>query len=109
MVGRRRDKIDRRVTIGDLARMYDQKNATGRADTSSQTARTSFGRRNKVKSFTVTQGDERYLRLKARVDGIRYALSTYNMTARQRKEMEQTLYNLELALKGMALTRDEDG
>jgi len=107
MGGRRRDRVDKRVTIGDLARMYDQRQQ-GRGPGSSLGAAaptTRFGKRTRTKGFTVTQGDERLHRLKARVDGIRYALTTDTLTVRQKKELEQTLHNLELAIKGMELNR----
>lgn len=104
-----RGKPQKRTTIADLARMYDQRQSGVPVDRMRDSPRTSFSGRSKVKSFTVVQGDERLSRLKARASGIRYALSTEQLTMRQAKELRQTLQNLELAIKGMELTRKEEG
>lgn len=106
MVGR--GKPVKRTTISDLARMYDKRKQGVPADQIRDAPRTSFSPRSKVKSFTIAQGDERMSRLKARANGIRYALSTENLTVLQAKQLRQTLHNLELAIKGMELTRKED-
>jgi hypothetical protein len=103
-----RGKPERRMTIADLARMYDKRKGGVPADKVRDSAKTSFSARSKVKSFTVVQGTERLTRLQARASGIRYALSTENLTLRQTKELRQTLYNLELAIKGMQMNRKED-
>ncbi|HEY9566447.1 MAG TPA: hypothetical protein VIR38_00030 [Thalassobaculum sp.] len=49
--------------------------------------------------------DVRLTRLKARADGIRFALQYENQTAAQSKLLRQTLQNLELAIRGMEMTR----
>jgi hypothetical protein len=105
MVGR--DKPVKRTTISDLARMFDKRKQGVPVDQVRDAPRTSFSPGSKAKSFTIAQGDERMSRLKSRADGIRYALSTENLTVRQGKQLRQTLHNLELAIKGMELTRKD--
>ena len=46
----------------------------------------------------------RLARLRARADGIRFALQYENQTAAKAKLLRQTLQNLELAIRGMELT-----
>ena len=104
-----RGRPERRMTIADLARMYDKRGAGVPADKIRDSAKTSFSPRSKVKSFTIVQGAERLTRLQALASGIRYALSTESLTVRQAKELRQTLHNLELAIKGMELNRKDNG
>jgi len=49
--------------------------------------------------------DLRLTRLKARADGIRFALQYENQTAAQSRLLRQTLQNLELAIRGMEMAR----
>lgn len=104
-----RGRPERRMTIADLARMYDKRRGGVPADKVRDSAKTSFSPRSKVKSFTVIQGAERLSRLQSRADGIRFALSSDSLTLRQAKELRQTLHNLELAIRGMELNRKDDG
>jgi hypothetical protein len=103
-----RGKPERRMTIADLARMYDKRRDGVPGSKVRDSSKTGFSARSKVKSFTIVQGAERLSRLQARASGIRYALSTENLTVRQAKELRQTLHNLELAIKGMELNRKEE-
>ncbi|MEQ8396815.1 hypothetical protein [Thalassobaculum sp.] len=103
---RRATKSEGRVTIGDLARAYDESKA-GRpirlgnrrlaANAVSRTSRTLNG----------DQSDHRLARLKARADGIRFALQYENQGAAQAKVLQQILQNLELAIRGMEMTARE--
>lgn len=102
----RRQRTGDRVTIGDLAQAYDRSLAgkpvrlpSGRTQTASVVR--------KPQPFTVAQGDVRLSRLKARADGIRFALQYENQTAAQAKLLRQILQNLELAIRGMEMTRRE--
>ena len=51
-----RGRPERRMTIADLARMYDKRGAGVPADKIRDSAKTSFSPRSKVKSFTIVQG-----------------------------------------------------
>lgn len=101
MRGRGKTKLDARVSISDLARLYDQRN-----DGKPPSHRYAKGpmplRRGSLnQTGTVNQGGTRLARLKARVSGIRYALQTEAMDRSKTRELEQTLRNLELAIQGM--------
>ncbi|SDF68119.1 hypothetical protein [Thalassobaculum salexigens] len=101
MRSRGKTKLDARVSISDLARMYD-----GRNDGTPPTHRYTKGRmplrRGSLnQTGTVNQGGTRLARLKARASGIRYALQTEAMDRSKLRELEQTLRNLELAIRGM--------
>jgi hypothetical protein len=108
MRGRGKSKLDARVTITDLARMYDRRNA-GKTPTHRYTkGELPIGRGSRNKGFTVNQGDTRLARLKARASGIRYALQTEAMDRTKTRELEQVLKNLELAIRGMEDSLKED-
>lgn len=102
----RRQKLEERVTIDELARAYDRSKA-------GQPVRLPVGRvaadpgPRKPRAFTVSQGDVRLTRLKARADGIRFALQYENQTASQARVLRQILQNLELAIRGMEMTQRE--
>lgn len=101
----RRPRLQRRLTIGDLASAYDR-GAAGKP------ARPAIPRpaavpRARPRGFTASQGDVRLARLKARADGIRFALQYENQTASQSKVLRQILQNLELAIRGMEMTLNE--
>lgn len=103
----RRSRSQPRVTIDDLARAYDRGAAA-------QPARPRLRRPAAVpvpgtgaRALTASQGDVRLARLKARADGIRFALQYENQTASQSKLLRQVLQNLELAIRGMEMTRNE--
>jgi hypothetical protein len=99
----RRKKFEERVTIDDLANAYDRTMA-GRP-VRLPAARPAPGRGSaKPRSFTVSQGDVRLSRLKARAEGIRFALQYENQSAAQAKVLRQILHNLELAIRGMEMT-----
>ena len=91
------------VTIDDLARAYDlllevkKRRYYRRWEVETRTFR-------KRKS-AVVQDDNRLQRLKDRAEGIRFALGYEDLTYRQRTELEQTLRNLELAIRGTEATR----
>ncbi len=106
MFSRGKSKFDARVTISDLARMYD-KRMGGKAPTHryqhGDVPESGF----KPKNFTVSQGDTRLARLKARASGIRYALQTENLEPRKARELEHVLKNLELAIRGMEASLKE--
>ena len=106
MGNRGKSKLDSRVTIGDLARMYDRRMA-GKSPTHrykhGDVPESAF----KPKNFTVNQGDTRLARLKARASGIRYALQTESLDPRKTRELEQVLKNLELAIRGMEASLKE--
>ena len=100
----RRQISRQRVTIGDLAQAYDR-SVAGRpiglpAVRSAPPVR-------KPKAYTASQGDVRLSRLKARAEGIRFALQYENQSASQSKVLRQILQNLELAIRGMEMTRRE--
>lgn len=107
---RRGPKLEERVTIADLARAYDRDMAgkpvrlparqSARPSHSGPVARRPLG-------FTVSQGDVRLSRLRARADGIRFALQYENQTAAKAKLLRQTLQNLELAIRGMEMSLRE--
>lgn len=105
MTRRRGTKLEERVTIHDLARAYDRTMAgkpvrvIGRQQTVAKAP--------KPRSFTVNQGDVRLARLKARAEGIRFALQYENQTSQQAKLLRQVLQNLELAIRGMEMTLRE--
>lgn len=103
----RRPRPQQRLTIDDLARAYDR----GRAG---KPVRVAIRRPLAVpaagatpRALTASQGDVRLARLKARADGIRFALQYENQTASQSKLLRQVLQNLELAIRGMEMTRNE--
>jgi len=102
----RRQRLDERVTIDDLANAYDRTMAGKPARLPA--ARSVAGRvSSKPRSFTVSQGDVRLSRLKARAEGIRFALQYENQSASQAKVLRQILHNLELAIRGMEMTLRE--
>lgn len=96
-------KLEERVTIADLARTYDQTLA-GKPVRLERLQPPRRQTTSKPRSFTVSQGDVRLTRLKARADGIRFALQYENQTAAQSKVLRQILQNLELAIRGMEAT-----
>jgi hypothetical protein len=101
MRSRGKSKLDSRITVADLARMYDKRNAGKPPSHRYTKGALPAGRGSPVKGFTVTQGDTRLARLKARASGIRYALQTEALDRRKVRELEQVLKNLELAIRGM--------
>ncbi len=98
-----------RLTIGDLADAYDR-GIAGKPGTAARRSPTTtpaprpapFPRT--ARALTADQGDVRLARLKARADGIRFALQYENQSASKAKLLRQTLQNLELAIRGMELT-----
>ncbi len=99
-------KIGERVTIGDLARAYDRSMAGKPARLPAvRTSAASAASARKPKTFTVTQGDVRLSRLPARAEGLRIARQYENQTAAQSKVLRQIRQNLELAIRGMEMTR----
>jgi len=101
----RRQRLQERVTIGDLAKAYDR-SVSGKSTRLPAPRPAASVRKPKV--FTVSQGDVRLSRLKSRADGIRFALQYENQTAAQSKVLRQILQNLELAIRGMEMTlRDQ--
>lgn len=100
----RRPKLQERVTIDDLARSYDRSLA---GKPVRLPARQVAVARSKPRAFTVNQGDVRLTRLKARADGIRFALQYENQSASQSKVLRQILQNLELAIRGMEMSLRE--
>lgn len=101
MRGRGKSKLESRVSISDLARMYDRRNSGKAPSHRYKNGELPVGRGSLNKNFTVSQGDTRLARLKARASGIRYALQTEAMDRRKTRELEQVLKNLELAIRGM--------
>lgn len=100
MFRRRREKLEGRVTIDDLAAMYDARQRGG-SDRYRSQARTSVGNGRKPRSYTVAQGDVRLARIRARADGIRFALQHERLSPTKVRELKQVLQNLELAIRGM--------
>jgi small GTP-binding protein len=96
---RRRTGGEQQARLADLARLYDRLIAAQQrryyrrweVDTSMF----------KKRQNDVVQDDVRLQRIKDRASGIRFALGFEEITIRQRREMEQTLRNLELAILGM--------
>jgi hypothetical protein len=101
MRGRGKTKLEARVSIADLARMYDRRSAGKSPTHRYRNGDLPIGRGSMNKGFTVSQGDTRLARLKARASGIRYALQTEAMDRSKTRELEQVLKNLELAIRGM--------
>ncbi|MDF1790993.1 MAG: hypothetical protein P1U88_03740 [Thalassobaculaceae bacterium] len=101
MRGRGKSKLEARVSISDLARMYDKRNDGKPATHRYKNGDLPIGRGSLNRNYTVSQGDTRLTRLKARASGIRYALQTEAMDRSKKRELEQTLRNLELAIRGM--------
>lgn len=100
-------KWDERVTIAGLAKLYDERmgDATPRYRSTDRHKLTTTV---KARGFTVSQDTPRLDRLQARADGIRFALKHERMEATQAKLLQQTLNNLELAIRGMkASMKDE--
>lgn len=91
------------VTIDGLARAYDRSPAGNPAQPPGRAPAAVPGSR----ALTADQGDVRLARLKARAEGIRFALQYENQTASQAKLLRQTLQNLELAIRGMEMTARE--
>ena len=95
----RRSGGEQQARLADLARLYDRLIAAQQrryyrrweVDTSMF----------KKRQNDVVQDDVRLQRIKDRASGIRFALGFEEITIRQRREMEQTLRNLELAILGM--------
>lgn len=104
MTRRRESRLQGRVTIDGLAAAYDRTlggkpgRAAPRAPAADPVPRAS-------RSLTADQGDVRLARLKARAEGIRFALQYENQSASQAKLLRQTLQNLELAIRGMEMTQ----
>lgn len=99
---RRGLKPDDRVTINDLARAYDERQPGRPLKVSiRRPANLDPG---KVRSLSGDQSDHRLARLKARADGIRFALQYENQSASKAKVLQQILQNLELAIRGMEMT-----
>lgn len=97
---RSRYKSGQQVTVDDIAKLYD---ALLRAQNKRYYRRwdmdtSHIGRR---KNRQVVQDDVRLKRIKDRAEGIRFALGHEDLPQRQRKELEQTLRNLELAAAGI--------
>lgn len=108
MRGRGKSKLEARVSITDLARMYDKRNADKQPSHRYKNGAMPIGRGSLNRNFTVSQSDTRLARLKARAAGIRYALQTEAMDRSKTRELEQTLRNLELAIRGMENTLKEE-
>lgn len=102
---RQRRKLEERVTIADLAKAYDKK--MGGKAPKYRATRPVAESRFKPKNFTVSQGDVRLSRLKARADGIRFALQHEKLDRSKVRELEQVLHNLELAIRGMTMSLKE--
>ncbi|MEQ8813390.1 MAG: hypothetical protein RLO51_06905 [Thalassobaculum sp.] len=100
----RRQHSGQRVTIGDLAQAYDR-SVAGKPIRLAAVRSAPVARKPKV--YTASQGDVRLSRLKARAEGIRFALQYENQSASQSKVLRQILQNLELAIRGMEMTRRE--
>ena len=101
MRGRGKTKQDARVSIEDLARLYDRRN-DGKPPSHRYMKGEMPPRRGSLnQSGTVNQSGTRLARLKGRASGIRYALQTEAMDPSKKRELEQTLRNLELAIQGM--------
>ena len=97
---RSRYKPGHQVTVDDIAKLYD---ALLRAQNKRYYRRwdmnaSHIGRR---KNRQIVQDDVRLKRIKDRAEGIRFALGHEDLVYRQRKELEQTLRNLELAATGI--------
>lgn len=97
---RSRYKPGQQVTVDDIAKLYD---ALLRAQNKRYYRRwemttSHMGRR---QNRQIVQDDVRLKRIKDRAEGIRFALGHENLVHRQRKELEQTLRNLELAAVGI--------
>lgn len=97
---RRGPKRDERVSIADLAKMYDERMGD-RPPRYRSTDRRQYAGTVKARGFTVSQDTPRLDRLQARADGIRFALKHERLEAGQAKLLQQTLNNLELAIRGM--------
>ncbi len=97
---RSRYKPGQQVTVDDIAKLYD---ALLRARNKRYYRRwdmdaSHIGRR---KNRLIVQDDVRLKRIRDRAEGIRFALGYEDLAYRQRKELEQTLRNLELAATGI--------
>ncbi len=92
------------MTIGDLADAYDRGIAGKPVAARRSPASAAAPSPRPARVLTADQGDVRLARLKARADGIRFALQYENQTASKAKLLRQTLQNLELAIRGMELT-----
>lgn len=103
----RRPKPQERLTIDDLARAYDRSAAGKPVRLPIRRPTAGAVGRAKPRAFTVSQGDTRLARLKARADGIRFALQYENQTVSQSRVLRQILQNLELAIRGMEMTLNE--
>lgn len=103
----RRPRFQPRVTIDDLASAYDRGAAAKPARPTIRRPAANAASRPKPRVFTASQGDVRLARLKARADGIRFALQYENQTVTQSKVLRQILQNLELAIRGMEMTLNE--
>ena len=90
----------RQVAIEDLARLQDRLSHGGSKQYYRRWEMNTMntGRREKR---AIVQDDMRLKRIKGRAEGIRFALRYEDINDRQRKEMEQTLHNLELAATGI--------
>jgi hypothetical protein len=91
---------DKQVTVDDIAKLYE---ALLRTQNKRYYRRWNMnashvGRR---KNRQIVQDDVRLKRIKDRAEGIRFALGYEDLAFRQRKELEQTLHNLELAAAGI--------
>lgn len=103
----RRSRSQPRVTIDGLARAYDRGAAVLPAPPRLRRPATAPQPGTGARALTASQGDVRLARLKARADGIRFALRYENQTAAQSKVLRQILQNLELAIRGMEMTLNE--
>ncbi len=97
---RSRYKAEQRLTVDDLAKLYDAllRTQNKRYYRRWEMSTSHMGRR---KNRQIVQDDVRLKRIKDRAEGIRFALGYEDITFRQRKELEQTLHNLELAAVGI--------
>lgn len=107
----RRPRLQPRVTIDDLASAYDRgatvKPGRPTIRRPAATIAATAAPRQKPRALTASQGDVRLTRLRARADGIRFALQYENQTVTQSKVLRQILQNLELAIRGMEMTLNE--
>jgi hypothetical protein len=94
-----RDRRDDGPDVERILKLYDAYIRQKRAG-----YRQLWERKPKMRSFRdrkVVDDPVRHRRLTARVKVIRFALGFEDLTFRQRREMEQTLKNLEMAIKAL--------
>ncbi|MBT5263407.1 MAG: hypothetical protein HOL85_01135 [Rhodospirillaceae bacterium] len=102
---RQRRKVTDRMTTGgmttdDLARLWERYLKI-KARRHRKLWRVEESMASRKRSGTVVQDVTRLKRIKDRAKGIRFAMRYEDLTFRQKKEMKQTLQNLELAIRGM--------